>query len=137
MKPVVWYIATPYFTEGFDGSLYQCDDALVTRSIRTFSKQSEAREEATKEERAELRVTLGNDVLHRLCPESVTDQLSDEEYARLNDLLHKGESCNETKDIFQGPFHFALTDAECDEVLEILAHLKWVVGCWPIEQGGM
>ncbi len=128
---VVWYVARPYYEQGVSGYFYKTDNTLDVETLQVFEDEYDAKFQAVEESRRTLRDLLVHDSLERFCPVRVIDQLSEDDYERLHQILH-GE---ETDDTFHSPFRVEeITDDECDEVLEILSHLKWVVGSSPIKR---
>jgi hypothetical protein len=134
----VWYTAHAHFEEG-DKYLHRADDAVDTETLQVFDTEAAAMYQAREEGRSSLKRYLSGESLWIFCPVHITDELTEGSYARLRKILHGDETIGtfhgrKTNSVFCAPFREGITDEECDEVLEILPHLKWVVGSTEIKR---
>ncbi len=133
--PKVWVVGATVFQPDRDGRYHLVEYALRTTNVRAFFSSGAAETHAAEEERAELRTLLAEDLLSDYCSPRQVERQTSATRTRLALLLHDEEISDvDAWEVCRGPFR-TLSDAECDEVLAIFPHLKWVVREVEVETG--
>ncbi len=135
---VVWYIARPYYEQG-DNEYFHAADTIDTETLEFFESESDALFHAAAGGRVKLKECLFYDSLCYHCPVHITDELTEANYDDLRRILHGDGTVGtfhggKTDSVLCSPFRHDLTDEECDAVLEILPHLKMMVGSAQIKR---